>query len=200
MIAPSTLFIAQQIEANFKVCGFQKSSNFTLVLKNSSLVNFRLSTTEKYDYIEYYFGIDREGGKLFELRQLLSERGILGLTYFTKNHHQEALFDLIHSVRNESVHLPFSRQREFLIKKYLETQGMEFLVKDEYFMNFFGATSSDYLHKYRYSMSHSLVNESFGAPYSQEEIEDLVHTNGFHIQQWLPSAFCHPFGRHLCPS
>lgn len=186
-------------------------------LKSSNKRN----TIKTFNYIEYNGGMTRHdhyNKHLDAFRNYLLDEisGVIGLTYFTKNSYQQKLFDLILKQNNSvdelynnisEIHIPFSNHREYLIKNYLKLYDLDFFLSDSQFVDFFGARDNDY--HYKFYSNHSptkpqtnssgqvsleFIDKSLGTPFSQREMEEIIHRNGLSIQAWLPTAFSHPYG------
>jgi hypothetical protein len=130
------------------------------------------------------------------LREALADdNGILGLTYFSKNTHQERLFRLLRN-RDENVHDPFSKHPEHLVGAYLDAHGMGFLKEDDQLMHFFGGRVGE--NNYRSMPENANWTMSLGEAFSQSEMEALLRRHGMEIRAWFPTAYSHPYGTFVC--
>lgn len=158
---------------------------------------------KKYNYIEYYGGINIHNSththtqELNLMNDVLSDtHGVIGLTYFTKNIHTQNMFKLLqqqHTNTSISTHPPFSQQAFYSIHTYLDTYKMSFLKEDEMLMHFFDARRQKPVADPTHAQKR--LGLSLGIPYSQHEVEKLVKDAGYEVHAWFPTAYSHPFGK-----
>lgn len=148
-----------------------------------------------FDYIEYNGAMSVSSNyetELADFKQLLQPKGVIGMTYFAKNHHVDKIRKAT-SAKNTSALAPFSLENSRFIKSYLELNGMSFLTKDQALLLYLGAESSP--------SPHCPVNVDMVAPsvdwkgYSQSEVLNMLEQQGLRVVTWMPRAYAHPFGK-----
>jgi hypothetical protein len=148
-----------------------------------------------FDFIEYNGGISKSAdymNHLVLLRQVLAEDGALGMTYFTKNKHEDFIRKQLNNI-NQTAFIPFSFETKRFIQLYLETHGLEILSKDEELIIFLGGEPAQ--RKYPPSSTVDLVPAEKWTPFSKEEVMNILSASGMAASAWIPTAYSHPYGK-----
>ena len=152
---------------------------------------------KNYDYIEYQ-GLSTDAGApaiLRQLRNLLSPSGVMGVSYFAANSHQQQLQQQVLR-RNISHMYPFSFESWRLVEGYLQTHGYSHLVGDRVLICFLaldidGALDFDAL-AHDLKMVHSARGRA-GRAYRRAEAEQLLLEAGLAVISHASLAYGQPF-------
>lgn len=126
--------VKEMIAGCSSVAGLRPNIKVTYV--NESLETYldsRANMHHRFDFIEYNGGMSFSPNYSFHLSKLkgvLTEKGVIGVTYFTDNRHVRQVRELIRQ-RNVSAHVPFSVDPLNIIKSYLEMNDLSFLSEDQ---------------------------------------------------------------------
>jgi hypothetical protein len=148
----------------------------------------------RFDYIEYSGGMSVEEThpeQLALMRQVLSPEGVLGLTYFARNHHVDKL-RRFRKTKNTSALPPFSLETARLVRSYLDLHKMSFLKEDAALVTFLGGEPVPRTHPPRF-LSEVAPSVEWRA-FSQDEVEAAARLADLRPVAWMPSAYAHPFG------
>ena len=152
-----------------------------------------------YNYIEYNAGISKAAEPEAELSAvsalLLPGTGVMGLTYFTRNHHVHRLRSLVDK-RNLTAMIPFSLEATRLVRTYLDQHRMGALKDDHELVTHLGG-EADRFTNVRYKLSEAVPRAAWRV-YSQSEVVELAAGVGLNVASWVPSAYAKPFGRFCC--
>jgi hypothetical protein len=158
-------------------------------------------TAYLFDFIEYNGGMSasplyREHLRL--MTEFLVPDGAVGVTYFTKNIHQETIARLV-SEREEEVLVPFSLQPKRTSRAHLQAhKAMEFLAEDEELVGFLAGDMDGYLdgrakHGRRHRTEYYTRDGLSGKAFLRGDVEQALVSAGLEVKSWVPSAFSHPF-------
>ena len=164
-----------------------------------SLSVFATKTKEKFNYIEYNAGLSKSPNPEIELAVLsdllIEGNGVIGLTYFARNHHVTRLHELI-DTRAPLHMVPFSLEASRTVRNYLDQHKLGFLKQDRELMAHLGGElEQSRLALYKASQQQFRVHWQV---FSQSEVEAMCSTAGLQIASWLPTAYARPFGELLC--
>eukprot|EP01034_Spumella_vulgaris_P023136 gene23136-29329_t len=151
------------------------------------------SQSARFDYIEYSGGVSVETQhpeQLVLMREILTDEGVLGLTYFAKNHHVDKIRRFMET-KNTSAMPPFSLETGRLVRSYLDLHKMPFLKDDAALVTFLGGEPVKRKHPPAY-LSDVVPNVKWRA-FSQSEVLSAAQSAGLKAVAWVPSAYAHPF-------
>jgi hypothetical protein len=168
----------QTIASQLSLCGTADILNIQYV--KGTIEEYAYSAkTITFDYIEYNGGINSAPyyrRELSLLKTLLSPTGAIGLTFFTKNRVYDTIRSLLAGA-NATAHLPFSIEKERLVRRYLSMQGFkDRAVKDNSLVAFLSDRKG--------------INS---AGFTQREVEEDIDLLGLRIVNWVPKGYSKPF-------
>ena len=146
----------------------------------------------EFDLVEYNAGVNLSPTYMTDLallHKVLAHDGVIGLTYFTANVHQETLAKLI-SKQLEEAHVPFSLRAEYLMTQYLEHHGLTNLKKDRALFAFFGGDLDRNMYNTDRRNATKLQSHRV---FNQSAITELLTRMQFKAVSWIPSSFAKPF-------
>ena len=129
---------------------------------------------------------------LSTLESILSEDGVLGLTYFADNNHVRAIRHIMQGA-NRTAHLPFSVYSSNLIRGYLQAHGLEFLADDPQLMRFLGAQKMDLDVQIMPRNPEQMPGLKQGTAFVQSDVERIVEASGLEVAAWMPTAYSKPY-------
>jgi hypothetical protein len=203
------------MEAMFVTCGGRLKADTALPItyEHTDLTTFlkvavnkvrRLSPVSsssslpfRFDYIEYSGGMSVEEThpeQLMLLKESLTPEGVLGLTYFARNHHVDKL-RRFRETKNTSALPPFSLETGRLVRSYLDLHKMSFLKEDSALVTFLGGEPVPRTHPPRF-LSEVAPSVEWRA-FSQSEVEAAAMLADLKTVAWMPSAYAHPFGESV---
>mmetsp|Transcript_25503 Transcript_25503/g.37637 ORF Transcript_25503/g.37637 Transcript_25503/m.37637 type:complete len:1617 (-) Transcript_25503:131-4981(-) len=133
------------------------------------------STDNYYDYVEYNGGMSLSSEysqHLNDLKTLIGSRGVIGITYYTKNIVQESLRRVVQQ-RNMTAHIPLSDNPINLVKGYLKAHDLVDYTKDA------GLVAA--------------LADGECVSYSKSDVESIVQGLNFKILSWIPTARMSPY-------
>ena len=200
ILSPKDL-IEEDIRGHLEYCSMIAKFNklVSIIFIHQSLDSYfntrsRSSTFDTYfDYIEYNGGLSMSQSymnHLSQLGKLLSDRGVIGLTYFPSNIHVETLRSIMQT-RNVSAHMPFSYDMTNAVKEYLNLYDMAFLSKDKQILNLLGGDI--YNSPFPFMKETDIVMPYQWNTYKQAEVIDILQQTGYSLISWIPSAYSNPY-------
>jgi hypothetical protein len=186
--------LANQAQEVLESCIFRQEGTYTISYKIIRLTDYLFRVSEenaklssmyqtKFDYIEYNSGLSTSTEATTHLTffsEILAPNGVLGLTYFGANHHQQTIRSLVKN-RNSSAHHPFSQQAERIVEAYLCANQMCDLTNDDELVQFLAGISPDVEMK-----------DTFAA-FHRHEVEGILFSYGLKEVSWLPATYSHPY-------
>lgn len=175
-------------------CGIMNSGNVEFIVEplDTFVATIQSTAQFEFDYIEYNAGVNlspTHSRDLVLLRKVLAADGVIGLTYFTANVHQETLTKLI-SAQLEFVHVPFSLRAEYLMKNYLEHHGLSSLKDDKALFAFFGGDLDRNMYDTSRRNASTLQSRRV---FNQSALVSLLTASNLQAVSWFPSSFAKPF-------
>jgi len=177
-------------------------------------VFFRLATLQEYvakanssttqvpsdllfDYIEYNGGLSKAAHPEEELAALTGllrgDTGVLGLTYFTHNHHTTRLHALVDG-RNATFMAPFSLEATRLVHAYLEQHKLGQFKKDRELVALLGGEESE-SSLLRTSVDQAVPRVQWRT-LTRGETRLMLAAAGLVEVSRLPTAYTSPFGKN----
>lgn len=149
---------------------------------------------KRFDFIEYNGGLSKSNNymqHLSKLKDMLTDKGVIGVTYFTDNKHVSEVRHLL-DVRNHSAHVPFSVDPLHLITGYLELNDLNIFKEDGEIITLLGGE------QYRRINPPQNVSNLFfpvkpWKTLSRSETENILSNAGLKISSRLPTAYANPF-------
>ena len=200
--------IISEIKTTLSSCSINlKNRHVSITYSQTSLTDYlRTALTRKkfqtaagmnsvlFDYIEYTYGMsiaeDYES-ELSSFKQLLQPEGVIGLTYFAKNHHVDNIRKAT-SNKNTSALIPFCMENSRFIKSYLDLNGMSFLTRDQALLWYLGAESAPH---YCPVLISQVAPSYEWTGFTQSEVLSALSGLGLRVASWLPHSYAHPFGK-----
>ena len=149
----------------------------------------------RFDYIEYNGGLSKSSNpdqELAALQRLLHpETGVLGLTYFTHNHHTTRVRALV-DARNTSFMAPFSLEATRLVHAYLDQHKLRLFKTDRELVTHLGGEEEEWMNV-RYKQD-QLVPRVQWRSYTKPQALRLIAKAGLDVSSWVPTAYANPFG------
>jgi len=148
-----------------------------------------------FDFIEYNGGLSKAidpDQELAALKELLhTDTGVLGLTYFTHNHHTTRVRALV-DARNTSFMVPFSLEATRLVHAYLDQHKLGLFKSDQELVIHLGGEEEEWTNV-RYKQDH-LVPRVQGRSLTKSQALTLITKAGLAVSSWVPTAYANPFG------
>jgi hypothetical protein len=178
--------IVKQLKDTIALCS--SSALAYTAIKVSSIIDYYNSNkndVNTIDYIEYNGGISRNTNDdvtihLSIFKKLLVSDGVIGISFFVTNVHSQALQSMIDNMASSNL-FEASQARELLVKYYLESSNLFIYANDKELVSFLSNSSS------------SSSSSSSSIPRRQSDVTDMLKTNGFSIQSWIPTVYSKPF-------
>ena len=149
----------------------------------------------RFDYVEYNGGLSKSSNpdrELAALQRLLHpETGVLGLTYFTQNHHTTRVRALV-DARNTSFMAPFSLEATRLVHAYLDQHKLGLFKTDRELVTHLGGEMNPdaRLHKLA-----EVKPRAQWRTYTHAQSEQMLALAGLMETSRLPTAYTQPFGK-----
>ena len=168
----------------------------SLTFQTMSILDYALSAdTGLFDFIEYNGGLSKSVDPAQELaalqRLLHPETGVLGLTYFTQNHHTTRVRALV-DARNTSFMAPFSLEATRLVHAYLDQHKLGLFKTDRELVTHLGGEEEEWMNV-RYKRD-QLVPRVQWRTYTKPQALRLMAMAGLDVSSWVPTAYANPFG------
>jgi len=172
--------IVKQLKDTIALCS--SSALAYTAIKITSIIDYYNSNkndANTFDYIEYNGGINRNSNdditkhlSIFE--KLLVSDGVMGISFFVTNVHSQALHSMIDNMTSSNL-FEASKARELMVKYYLESSNLYIYANDKELVSFLSNNSSS------------------NRPRRQNEVTDILKSNGLTIQSWIPTVYSKPF-------
>ena len=194
--------VAEEIKHRIAACGatiagqpprvqyiFSNLDDFLIEKRDSDVRN-----EDKFDYVEYNGGASKStdaASQLSGLHKLLHNDGVIGLTYFARNHHVTKSRQLVDE-RDVNAMIPFSLDASRIVRTYLDRNKLGLFKMDEELIVHLGGQR-----RKRSSMMYQaseLEPRADWYMFKASEISRLAELNGLTVASWAPIAYSHPFG------
>ncbi len=147
-----------------------------------------------FDFIEYNGGLSKAvnpGQELAALQELLhADTGVLGLTYFTHNHHTTRVRALV-DARNTSFMVPFSLEATRLVHAYLDQHKLGLFKSDQELVTHLGGEEE--WTNVRYKQDQLVPRVQWRALTKPQALTFMTKA-GLAVSSWVPTAYANPFG------
>ena len=130
------------------------------------------------------------------MTEFLVPDGAVGITFYTKNIHQEVIANLIENREQETL-VPFSLQPKRTARMHLKSsRAMEFLAEDDALIGFLAGDMDGYLdmrakHGKRQRKQYFNRKGLTGKALTRTEVVNALSTAGLHVSGEPPSLCCH---------